>query len=117
MVALFTCVVLIAAGFLVLSIARFRRSPVSGCVCLRDNVLLCGLAKVNPLRAKLCQRLAWPLNPELQHTAACRCSHIWLHMDLRLNVYALIRTLELVLGRKEDIWKVKLPFDPTTNKK
>lgn len=95
MVALFTCVdVLIAAGFVVLSIAQVRSSPMSGCVCLGDNVLQRGLAKLNPLRAKLCQRPAWPLNPELQCTAAHRPAHIWLHMDLRLNVYALIRTLE-----------------------
>lgn len=66
-VALFTCVV-----FLVLSLEP--------CVCLTDKVLLPGLAKVNPLRAKLWQRQ--------------RLSHIWLHKDLRLNVYALIRTLE-----------------------
>lgn len=64
-VALFTCVV-----FPVLSLEP--------CVCLTDKVLRPGLVEANPLRAKRWQRL----------------SHIWLHKDLRLNVYALIRTLE-----------------------
>lgn len=106
LLALFTWVVLIAAGFLVLSIEQWRSSTLSGCVCLRDNVLLPGLAKVNPLRAKLCQRLAWPLNSEHQSSTGRR-AHIWLHMDLRLNVYALIATLEdhLFGGKKQTFGK------------
>lgn len=104
LLAVFTCVVLIAAGFLVLSIDQFRSSTLSGCVCLRDNVLLQGLAKVNPQRAKLCQGLAWPLNPECQSPAS-RLAHIWLHMDLRLNVYALITTQE-----DHSVWGEKRTF-------